>query len=79
MTMDPVILSDEEKALSLDVGEIVLRRLILSGKKDCTWCELHLKCNFEHRNYHIGFYCSLWELSKKLRENLKITLEEFPS
>jgi len=70
---EPVVLSDEEKALSLDVGEVVLRRLIVSGKKDCCWCEQHLKCGFEIRNYQgVGWYCNQWALSKVLRVILKI-------
>lgn len=69
---DPVVLSPEEKVLDLGVGEIVLRRLIVSGKKDCCWCGQHLKCGFERRAYVLGFYCNMWKLSKVLGEILKI-------
>jgi hypothetical protein len=71
--VEPVVLSPEEKALDLGVGEVVLRRLIISGKKDCCWCEQHLKCGFERRTYVLGFYCNMWALSRVLREILKIT------
>jgi hypothetical protein len=69
---EPVVLSPEEKVLDLGVSEVVLRRLIISGKKDCCWCEQHLKCGFERRAYVFGFYCNLWALSRSLRGILKI-------
>jgi hypothetical protein len=70
---EPVVFSEEEKSLDLGPDNIVLRRSIVSGKKDCCWCELHLKCGFERRNYSgLGYYCNQWVLSKTLRDILKI-------
>jgi len=69
---EPILPSEKEKALDLDISQIVLRRLIVSGKKDCCWCEQHLKCGFERRNYVVGFYCNIWSLSRSLEEMLRI-------
>lgn len=64
--------SNAEAISELDKGKQFLRKLIQEGKKDCAWCELHLKCRYETNYYKIGFYCNQWMLSKKLKEALKL-------
>jgi len=54
----------------LDEGKLFLRKLIVLGEKDCSWCERHLGCRLERRLYKVGFYCSGWWLSKVLRREL---------
>jgi hypothetical protein len=77
--VEPLILTEEEKAFGLDVGQAFVRRLLVSGKKDCCWCEEHLKCTFEKKIYkRLGDFCNFWQLSKKLREIYHISLEEVP-
>lgn len=64
--------SNVEAISKLDRGKQSLRDLICKGKKDCAWCQLHLKCRYERNNYRVGFYCNQWMISKKLKEMLKL-------
>ncbi len=65
------------KQEALNISQKFLRKLLVDGRKDCCWCERHLKCRFERQFYKaLGFYCNFWQLSRILRAELHITFCE---